>query len=108
MKHKVKNKINHLDKEKINNEIKCIETEIEKCLMANAKTPGLFEKYKECYWQSDYSESTINEIVYEIKKAGYNVSLEKEPKIRKQLQLGGTYKIQDDVFYTLTVRFDEE
>lgn len=108
MKHKVKNKVNHLDKEQINNEIKCIEKEIEKCLMANVKTPGLFEKYVECYWQSDCSESIINEIVYEIQKAGYNVTLDRKPTIRKQLTIGGTYKAQDDVFYTITVKFDEE
>ena len=107
MKLKVKNKVNFLDKQQVSITVGLIESKIESYMTANVRTPGLFDEYVECFWQSDYSESTLNEVVKEIKKAGYNVSCEIEPKIRKRLSMNGEYE-QNDVLYTLTVRFDEE
>ena len=108
MKQKVKDKAKHLDNQKVRITVDLIESEIENCMTANVKTPGRFKTYENSFWQSDYSESTLNEVLKEIQKAGYNVSLEHEPMTRKRLQFGGGYLEQDDVFYTLTVRFDEE
>lgn len=107
MKRKVKNKVVFLDNQQVDITVNVIEHEIEDRMMANIKTPGLYKNYVNCYWQSDYSERTLNEVVKEIQKAGYNVSLEKEPKIRKRMSLSGDYE-QDDVLYTITVRLDEK
>lgn len=108
MKQKVKNKVKFLDHQQVSITVGVIESEIEKRMIANARKPGRFNEYVDCYWQSDYSESTLNEVVKEIQKAGYNVSLKIEPKIRKRLKYDGNYDDQNDVFYTLTVRLDEE
>ena len=107
MKHKVRNKVNFLDHQQVDITVNVIESEIESYMIANVRTPGLFEECVSCYWQSDYSESTLNEIVKEIQKAGYNVSLKREPKIRKRMTISGVHE-EDDVFYTIIVRLDEE
>lgn len=107
MKRNVKNKVVFLDHQQVDITVNVIEHEIEKRMMANVKTPGLYKNYVNCYWQSDYTESTLNEIANVVQKAGYNVSLEREPRIRKRMSLSGDYE-QDDVLYTLTVRLDEE
>lgn len=107
MKRKVKNKVVFLDNQQVDITVNVIEHEIEDRMMSNVKMPGLYKNYVSCYWQSDYSERTVNEIVKEIQKAGYKVSLEREPKIRKRMSMIGDYE-QDDVLYTIIVSLDEE